>query len=226
MQLYPIDLAIHLVNIGILYVLLRVLVWKPVTKFMAARQDRIQAEMDQARQLQAEAEQVKANYDTHMVEVQAACDQMLSDGRKQALTSGQKFIDEAKTEASNILSQARADAELEKRRAMDDAKGELADLAVEMAARVLRFDEQTRRNILTGVQKNGNRKGVLKLAAPCDAEQLAAIIDRLERLLGCHLELTTEIDSSLIGGFAALVDGKVYDFSYVSQLTAMQQKLA
>ena len=65
-----------------------------------------------------------------------------------------------------------------------------------------------------------------RYAAPCDAEQLSAIIDRLERLLGCHLKLTTEIDSSLIGGFAALVDGKVYDFSYVTQLSAMQQKLA
>lgn len=226
MELYPIDIAIHLVNIVILYLLLRVLIWKPVRQFMAAREERIQGEMELAKQLQAEAEKIKANYDTRLVEVQATCDQMLADGRKQALVSGQKFIDEAKTEASQILSQARADAALEKRRAMDDAKGELADLAVEMAGRVLRFDEQTRRNIINGVQKTGNRKGVLKLAAPCDTEQMAAIIDRLERLLGCHLELSTEIDSSLIGGFAALIDGKVYDFSYVSQLAAMQQKLA
>jgi len=226
MQLYPIDLAIHLVNMGILFLILRGLVWKPAAKFMAARQERIQSEMDLAKQLQTEAEQIKANYDTRLVEVQATCDQMLADGRKQALASSQKFIDDAKVEASNILSQTRADAELEKRRTMDEAKGELADIAVDMAARVLRFDEQTRRNILTGVQKEGNRKGVLKLAAPCDPDQLSAIIDRLERMMGCHLELTTVIDTSLIGGFAALVDGKVYDFSYISQLTAMQQKLA
>ena len=41
MELYPIDIAIHLVNIGVLYVLLRVLVWKPVVAFMAAREARI-----------------------------------------------------------------------------------------------------------------------------------------------------------------------------------------
>ena len=226
MELYPIDIAIHLVNIVILYILLRVLIWKPVRKFMSARQERVQQEMDLAKQLQAEAEKIKADYDSRLMTVQATCEQMLSDGRKQALASGQKYIDDAKAEAGRILSQARADAVMEKRRAMDDAKGELADLAVEMAGRVLRFDEQTRRNIITGVPKTGSRKGVLKLAAPCDAEQMAAIIERLERLLGCHLELTTEIDSSLIGGFAALVDGKVYDFSYVTQLAAMQQKLA
>ena len=227
MELYPIDIAIHLVNILVLYVLLRVLIWKPVRQFMAGREERVAAQMEQARALQAEAEKIKADYDARLVDVQATCDKMLSEGRLAAQTTGQKYIDKARAQADTILSEARAQADEEKRRAMDEVKEELADLAVDMASRVLRFDEQTRRNILLGTgTKTGNRKGVLKLAAPCDSKELATIIDRLERLLGCHLELTTEIDSSLIGGFAALVDGKVYDFSYVTQLTAMQQKLA
>ena len=227
MELYPIDIAIHLVNILVLYVLLRVLIWKPVRQFMAGREERVAAQMEQARALQAEAEKIKADYDARLVDVQATCDKMLSEGRLAAQTTGQKYIDKARAQADTILSEARAQADEEKRRAMDEVKEELADLAVDMASRVLRFDEQTRRNLLLGTgTKTGNRKGVLKLAAPCDSKELSAIIDRLERLLGCHLELTTEIDSSLIGGFAALVDGKVYDFSYVTQLTAMQQKLA
>lgn len=227
MELYPIDIAIHLVNILVLYILLRVLIWKPVHKFMLGREERVAAQMEQAKALQAEAEKIKADYDARLVDVQATCDKMLSDGRLAAQTTGQKYIDKARIQADNILSEARAQAAEEKRRAMDEVKEELADLAVDMASRVLRFDEQTRRNILLGTgTKTGSRKGVLKLAAPCDNKDLSAIIDRLERLLGCHLELTTEIDSSLIGGFAALVDGKVYDFSYVTQLTAMQQKLA
>ena len=227
MELYPIDIAIHLVNILVLYILLRVLIWKPVHKFMLGREERVAAQMEQAKALQAEAETIKAHYHARLVDVQATCDKMLSDGRLAAQTTGQKYIDKARVQADNILSEARAQAAEEKRRAMDEVKEELADLAVDMASRVLRFDEQTRRNILLGTgTKTGSRKGVLKLAAPCDNKELSAIIDRLERLLGCHLELTTEIDSSLIGGFAALVDGKVYDFSYVTQLTAMQQKLA
>ena len=35
MELYPIDIAIHVVNIIILYVILRALLWKPVKAFMA-----------------------------------------------------------------------------------------------------------------------------------------------------------------------------------------------
>ena len=151
---------------------------------------------------------------------------MMAESRKQAVASAQKYMDDAKSEAGKLLAQARADAEAEKIRAMDEAKGDLVDLAVDMAGRVLRFDEQTRTNILQGVNKTGSRKGVLKLAVPCSQEEQAAIVERLEQILGCHLELTTEIDPSLIGGFTALVDGKAYDFSYATQLTTMQQKLA
>ena len=226
MELYPIDIAIHLVNIVVLYILLRVLIWKPVRKFMAARADRVQKEMDQAKELQAKAEQAKADYDSRLADVQATCEQMLTDGRKKAQAAGQQAIDEAKVEANQILTQARSEAAQEKQRAMDNVQDELVDLAVDMAGRVLRFDDETRKNLLADAPKVGSRKGVLKLAAPCGDEQLSSITDRLERLLGCHLELTTEIDSSLIGGFVALVDGKVYDFSYAAQLSAMQQKLA
>ena len=226
MELYPIDIAIHLVNIIVLYILLRLLLWKPVRKFMAAREARVQADMDRAKALQEQAEKTKADYDARLTQVQATCDQMMAESRKQAVASAQKYMDDAKSEAGKLLAQARADAEAEKIRAMDEAKGDLVDLAVDMAGRVLRFDEQTRTNILQGVNKTGSRKGVLKLAVPCSQEEQAAIVERLEQILGCHLELTTEIDPSLIGGFTALVDGKAYDFSYATQLTTMQQKLA
>ena len=33
-------------------------------------------------------------------------------------------------------------------------------------------------------------------------------------------------DLIMVGGYAAYVDGKVYDFSYAAQLAAMKQKLA
>ena len=46
MELYPIDIAIHLVNILVLYILLRVLIWKPVHKFMLGREERVAAQME------------------------------------------------------------------------------------------------------------------------------------------------------------------------------------
>ena len=84
MELYPIDIAIHLVNILVLYILLRVLIWKPVRKFMLDRENRIQSQLDDAAQLKKDAEQTKQDYDHRMAEVQAACEELLAEGRKQA----------------------------------------------------------------------------------------------------------------------------------------------
>ena len=95
-----------------------------------------------------------------------------------------------------------------------------------MAGRILRFDADIHQNLLNHAQKQGTRTGVLKVAQPCDDTALAQIREQLENLLACHLDLTVEVDPALVGGFSALVEGKVYDFSYRAQLSNMQHRLA
>lgn len=227
MELYPIDIAIHLLNIIVLYVLLRLLVWKPVRKFMASREERIQAQMAQAEQAQAEAQASQAEYQQKLAEAQATCEQLMAEGRKQAAASGQKILAQAREEAGRILEQARADAQEEKARAMDDAKGELAHLAVELAGRVLRFDEETKSRIAQGrSDRKGTQAGVLKTARALSSQEQAQVTAQLEELLGCGLNLDCQVDPQLIGGYAAYIGGNVYDFSYASQLAAMKQQLA
>lgn len=227
MELYPIDIAIHLVNILVLYLLLRVLIWKPVRKFMVDRENRIQAQLDNAAQLKEAAEKTKQDYDQRMAEVQATCEELLAEGRKQAQAAGQQYVDDAKAEAQHILDQARADAKEEKQRALDDAKSELASLAVDLARRVLSFDEDIRHNITAGVaDKKGLRRGTLKTAQPCSPVEIKNITAQLENILGCRLALEHMVDPNLVGGFAAYVDGRAYDFSYAAQLAALKQNLA
>lgn len=226
MELYPIDIAIHLVNIGVLYVLLRVLVWKPVRAFMAGREARIAEQIRQAEELKTQAEELKSQYDARIADAKNVCDQLMADGRREAQAAGEQYLSQAKEQAVSIVSQAKTDAQEEKLRALEEAKGDLADLAVDMAGRILRFDADIHRNLLDHTEKTGTRTGVLKVAQPCDQKTLEQITARLENLLACHLELTVEVDPAIVGGFSALVDGKVYDFSYRAQLSNMQHRLA
>ena len=45
MELYPIDLAIHVVNLVVLFLILRALLFQPIRKFMAARENAIAAQL-------------------------------------------------------------------------------------------------------------------------------------------------------------------------------------
>ncbi len=122
---------------------------------------------------------------------------------------------------------AKEEALNEKQRILDSAKIDLADLAVDMARRVLGFDEQTRNNVLAGkAEKVGTREGLLKVAYEISDGEAAAITGKLEGILGANLRLQREVDPSLIGGFLAFIDGKVYDFSFAAQLASMKQQLS
>lgn len=224
---YPIDLAMHIVNITVLYLILRALLFNPVRKFMAAREAKIQGQLDDAAGAKQAAEQLRASYDEKLAGVEDTCEQLLAEGRKHGAEAAQKALDEAKDEASQLLIKARTEAEEQKLRTLDSAKGDLAELAVDMAGRILRFEDIARKNVVDGAQeKSGILTGVLKTAKACDEAELQSITARLEALLGCHLQLQPEVDAKLVGGFAAYVGGKVYDFSYAAQLGSMKRKLS
>lgn len=227
MEFYPIDLAIHAVNIVVLYLILRSLLFNPVCKFMAAREARVQAQLEGAAQAKQDAEQLRASYDEKLAGVQETCEQLLAEGRKQGAEAAQKALDEAHNEATQLIRKARTEAEEQKLRTLDAAKGDLAELAVDMAGRILRFEDIVKKNVAEGAkEKYGTATGTLKTAQDCSEAELRDITGKLEALLGCHLHLQHSVDAKLLGGFAAFIDGKVYDFSYAAQLGQMKRKLS
>lgn len=227
MELYPIDLAIHLVNLVVLFLILRTLLFQPVRKFMAAREARIQSQLQAAEESKAQAEQMKADYAKKLSQAESECQSIIAKGYREGAERAEDIENEAKASAGKLLSQAKQEARDYKQRAMDSAKDELTDLAVDMAGRVLRFDEETKKRVLSGdVSKVGRKSGVLKIAMETDQQSLDKVRAQLESLLGCELSLTVEVDESLIGGYAAYVDGRVYDFSYAAQLDNLKKKLS
>ncbi len=63
-------------------------------------------------------------------------------------------------------------------------------------------------------------KAILKIAPACAGE-----VDRLtagfSKLLGREIAFDVTEDSTLVGGFVAYIDGKVYDASFASKLGAL-----
>jgi F-type H+-transporting ATPase subunit b len=227
MEIYPLDIAIHLVNIVIFYLIVRLLVYKPVRKFMDARTARIQGEKDEAKRLMDEAQKTQAEYDGKIAEADSACKQIIATGRKINTEAGQKVLTDAQAEADKLLKDARAEAGELRLRALDDAKADITEAAVTMAGRILRLDDAVKENVKSGAPVlEGSKSGLLKTARPCSDADLAQIRGELEHMLGCHLSFETLVEPSLIGGYCAYIDGTVYDFSYAAQLATMKQKLS
>ena len=58
----PIDLLLNLLNIVLLFLIVRTLAYKPIRKFMDARTARVTAEAKAAEEKAAEAEKLKEEY--------------------------------------------------------------------------------------------------------------------------------------------------------------------
>ena len=62
---------------------------------------------------------------------------------------------------------------------------------------------------------------ILKTAGPLSEKDLKLLCTRFEKLLGDQIMFTVEEDPTLIGGFTAYIDGKLYDMSMLSKLQSV-----
>ena len=70
------------------------------------------------------------------------------------------------------------------------------------------------------------RHAVIKTAGPLSQEDIAVLEKRFAALLGDEVACTVEHDPALIGGFAAYIDGKLYDMSVLAKLQELKKSLS
>ena len=125
------------VNIFILFLLGSYLLFNPVRNLLKKRQDKVEADIEEAKKSKAEAQALKQQYDEQIKNADKAADQILADARKKALAREEEMISEAKLEAGRIIERANNEIELDKKKAADDMKKEMIAVATMMAGKVV-----------------------------------------------------------------------------------------
>jgi F-type H+-transporting ATPase subunit b len=137
-ELYPKELIIHIVNILVTFVLLRLILWKPMLRFMSAREERIKTDLEAAKKLQAEAETVKSDYGRRLDAAQAQGRDIIRDSQTKASEEAGEIINDARRQVEGMMAEARAKIENEREQAIVSARYEMAQMATEIAARILK----------------------------------------------------------------------------------------
>ncbi len=136
------SLFLNVVNILILYLILRSLVYKPVKKFMAARSEKISAQFDDAAKKLQEANELKEKYNNELASIAEAADTERRKAINEADKRAQQIIAEASEEAKQIKESAAIKAEHDANRLMEDMREKIADLAIEIAGKVVEREVQ------------------------------------------------------------------------------------
>lgn len=137
MDLSIVEILLHVVNILVLFFFLRWLLYKPVTKFMNARTDGIQKQLDEAAKMQTEAEQLKSKYDEMMNNAHDLAAQIINQGKTIADDQAKQIVEEAEEQAKELQLRAKKKINEQKKQAVIDMRQEVTRIAVQIAEKVL-----------------------------------------------------------------------------------------
>ena len=132
-----INLLFAIINIIVLFLLLRKFLIKPVRNIMEKRDEMIRSGLENARKSQSDAELIKQEYEEKLKNAGDISAGIISDAKKEAEARSKNILEEANAKADNILNSARENAETAKIKAVSEAKEQIADLAAEMARKLV-----------------------------------------------------------------------------------------
>ena len=138
MDLHPVDILISLINIAVLFILLRLILWKYVNRFLTTRADRIRGELEDVEERRRGADALRLEYEEKIEGIEERGRDMMRESQIKASEEAEEIIKEARDKARIMLNESRQRSEEEKERAVENARHEIAQIATDMAARILR----------------------------------------------------------------------------------------
>ncbi len=137
-------------NLFILYLLMKKLLFKPVTAILEKRKQDVDAVYDNAISIRQEAEELKSVYETKISEASGEAHRIITDATKKAEDSKEEIISGARKEARLILNRAEENIKFEKDAAFDELKNEVSDMAIMLASKIISrdIDEKTHHKMI------------------------------------------------------------------------------
>ena len=129
--------AFNALGVIILGVILTFLLYKHVRNFLRERTERIQNQLDEARDNRAAAGELRAKYDHQLKDIDLERTAILEEARKQASEQRAQILNMAKNEAKDLKDRAGIEIAAERERVRDEIHTALIDISLEMAEKLL-----------------------------------------------------------------------------------------
>jgi F-type H+-transporting ATPase subunit b len=125
------------INFIVFFVLIWTFAFKPVSRMLADRRDRIEQGLKDAEQARRDRENAEAERVSTLAEARKEANEILTRAQKVAQETREADIAATREELERMRERATGDIEAEKQRAIAELRGEVADLALAAASRVV-----------------------------------------------------------------------------------------
>lgn len=147
-----------IINFGILYLILKHYLFKPVNNAIDSRQNEIIDKINKTEEDRIKAEELRKENEEKLRLAKQEGKTIVEDYKVKADKVSSDILQEARQEAEAIIERAKVEAEREKEKAADEVKNQVVDLAVLLSSKALEKsvnEEQHRRLIKDFIAKVG-----------------------------------------------------------------------
>ena len=137
MEFHLIDFIEHILNVVVLFLLLRTFLYKPVRKFMQDREAKFAREREQIDASRTAADSLKAQYELSMKNAKLEAEKLAEAKLRSAEHEADDVRKKAKQDAQVLLTDAMAQAVTERDGLLSELKSQTAELAVDIAEKIL-----------------------------------------------------------------------------------------
>ncbi|MBQ4101239.1 MAG: F0F1 ATP synthase subunit B [Oscillospiraceae bacterium] len=129
-----------LINTLLLFLLLKKLLFKPVTNMIQQRKDDIDTAYQNAETAEANAKNLQAEYEEKIANAKSEAAEIIKLASQKADKRSDEIVKEAGEKAADMMKKAEEQIEREKKKAINEIKDEISDMAVSIAAKVVEKD--------------------------------------------------------------------------------------
>lgn len=134
------------INLLILYLFLRKILFKPVSQFMENRTRSIKESIENAEAQKAEASELKRKYEEQLKSARAEGEKIIAEARSKAEREHDALAAAAKKEVEGILAKAREEIDHEREQMLREVRGQVAGIALAAATKVIQANMDTESN--------------------------------------------------------------------------------
>lgn len=131
------NIVFNMINIFVLYLLMKKYLFGPVTEIMEKRKSAIEASFAEVENEKNEAQKLKQNYEKALDDAGEKADILVKEAKQRALNEREKQINETQQEIAIMMENAKKSIELEKKKSMQEVQLEIAGIAMAAAAKVI-----------------------------------------------------------------------------------------
>lgn len=128
------------VNLLILYIVFKKILFKPLKNMIDSRQKEIDDMYSDAEQARVSAGELKAEYEEKIGKANEESEQILKNAVRRAQLKEEEILKEAGDEAARVLERAEEQIALEKKQALNEVKNEVSAMAIGIASAVIERD--------------------------------------------------------------------------------------